>query len=323
MNWHAVVLAPCCCGLLFAQTPPAPAGSVKSGGSAGKQQTARIRERAASMRESIVRGRQVKSHVKVVVRLKNGNKLTGVVKDGRLVERVDGLRFVDAQAREPGAGIRLWYTGGTRSYIFVPFESLKTYEVVQRLSARQLLEIEKEMQMAEARAAERARRAAQKAKGKAEGDVQKALQPGQLQPGQLQPGQLQPGQLPPGQLPPAESTGAGKAETAETTKASPAKVESDGAADVEQMKRELLWSELLRKYPPKLGWNEAKKNEIARRLNVVGAVPSDAELYFVEHFDDWIQACEHNGIDPNAATEQKPQTKRERRKAERERMRGR
>ena len=165
MKWQAVVGAWLALGVAVAQVPAAPPGGVKP----AVKESARVEKRAESMRESITKGRQVKAHVKVIVRLKNGNRLTGVVKDGRLVERVDGLRFVDAQARDQGAGIRLWYSGGTRSYIFVPFLSLKNYEVVQRLSQKQLEDIEGEMQMAERRAKEREAKAARDAKGEATG----------------------------------------------------------------------------------------------------------------------------------------------------------
>jgi hypothetical protein len=84
-----------------------------------------------------------------------------------------------------------------------------------------------------------------------------------------------------------------------------------------------MWAQLLRSYPPKAGWNEVKKNEIARRKVVIGVVPSDFEMDFVKKFDDWMEACEHNGVDPNAGVIQKPKTKRELRIEERRRVRGR
>ena len=55
----------------------------------------RINRRAQQMREQLGTGKAIKSHVKVQVRLNNGNRLEGVVKDGRLVEKVTGLRFED------------------------------------------------------------------------------------------------------------------------------------------------------------------------------------------------------------------------------------
>jgi hypothetical protein len=338
MKWHSCIVASLLAALVSAQNP-APPGGVKS---KPAKKTARADQRARNMRNQITEGRVVKSHVRVRVRLRNGNRLTGVVKDGRLVERVDGLRFVEAQARERGAGIRLWYSGGTRSYIFVPFESLKAYEVVQRLSQKQLQEIEDEMQMAEKRAAERKARAALKANGKAGGDAGKTTGPGN-QPGNQPGGNAPPtveelGSWKPGK-PGAQATPVAGAEKAEGAKAETAEVGGDakpvagasgqdektGKAKVttEEVQKKLLWSELLRKFPPKMGWNEAKKNEIARRRVVIGANPSKLELEFVENFDDWMTACEQNGIDPNAAVEKKPMSKRERRRAERARTRGR
>ncbi|MFT4511927.1 MAG: hypothetical protein ACI89X_001395 [Planctomycetota bacterium] len=291
------------------------------------------------MRDSITKGRQVKAHVKVMVRLKNGNRLRGVVKDGRLVERVDGLRFVDAQARDLGAGIRLWYSGGTRSYIFVPFQSLKNYEVVQRLSQKQLMDIETEMQMADKGAKERVAKAARQAKGNASAAAA-APAPGTLEVNSAAPrlSDLQKvpgfGNLPKAVKPlvgraPVGIKAAGKLAAAKAavkgakkSAVAPAKV-SDPGSELKEAKKELVWAQLLRSYPPKSGWNEAKKNEIARRKVVIGVVPSDFEMDFVKKFDDWVQACEHNGVDPNAGVIQKPKTKRQRRIEERRRVRGR
>lgn len=157
MKWQALLFVPLL-GVVRAQEPPAPTVEPRP--------KDRVSERADSMREQIGKGRQVRSHVRVAVRLKNGNKLIGVVKDGRFVERVDGLRFVDAQAQERGAGIRLWYSGGTRNYVFVPFANFQSYEVLQRLSQEQLTAMEQEMQMAEQRAAEREAARARAATGK-------------------------------------------------------------------------------------------------------------------------------------------------------------
>lgn len=104
-------------------------------------------ERAQSMRRQIGEGKAVQSHVKVLVRLKNGNRLVGVVKDGKLVERIDGLRFVEASAGDDGAGIRVWYTAGTRNFVFVPFADFAEYEIVQQLTNEQVLQIERELGM--------------------------------------------------------------------------------------------------------------------------------------------------------------------------------
>ena len=307
MKWQAVVVASLIAGLAFAQAPPAPPGAVKK---PPVKKTSRVDERAESMRESITKGRQVKAHVKVVVRLKNGNRLTGVVKDGRLVERVDGLRFVDAQARDQGAGIRLWYSGGTRNYVFVPFLSLKSYEVVQRLSQKQLTQIEDEMQMAENRAKEREAKAARDAKGSVAGP---GPAPETLD---AKTGAASPPAGAGGSGDGATNPGSSKAEGTE-------KPEPDAASVIAQAKQELAWAQLLRSYPPKAGWNAAKKDEISRRQVVIGVPPSEFEMEFVKKFDDWLKACAHNKVDPNEGVIKQPETKRDRRRAERERVRSR
>jgi hypothetical protein len=275
MKWQAFVVASVVCGLVAAQVPAAPPGGVKvvprKTAKPIKSDVARVLERAKSMRRGITTGRPVKSHVKVRVRLQNGNRLAGVVKDGRLVERVDGLRFVDAQALDAGAGIRLWYSGGTRSYIFVPFVSLKNYEVVQRLSQQQLLAMENEMQMAEKRASEREARAMRRARGSAMGTVPAAGPEGVAGRVAGLSNFAKPGQAPVKLTGNAVGTATGTA--AVTTnpgaaKTAPAKV-GDADAELDEAKKELAWSNLLRSYPPKDGWNEAKKNEIARRRAVI------------------------------------------------------
>jgi hypothetical protein len=334
MKWQAFVVALLVCGGACAQVPAAPLGTTKP----AAKPADRVSKRAEKMRDSITKGRQVKAHVKVLVRLKNGNRLRGVVKDGRLVERVDGLLFVDAQARDRGAGIRLWYSGGTRSYIFVPFTSLKSYEVVQRLSQKQLMALESEMQMAEKRAKERVAQAARRAKSEsARADLSPGTSSGSATPlGQLDLPQA-PGLrgLPTGSLP---RLGSPTATAKPADPLAPSKGDSKGkkvgdagnpgentnpALDLKQAQQELVWAQLLRSYPPKAGWNEVKKNEIARRKVVIGVVPSEFEMEFVQKFDSWMQACERNGVDPNAGIIQKPKTKRDRRREERRRVRGR
>ena len=304
MNRYAVVLATLLGASVVAQQPPAPPGGVKPKPPTSERK--RVRERAEDMRRNIEEGKQVKSHVRVQVRLKNGNRLTGVVKDGRLVERVDGLRFVDADARDDGAGIRLWYSAGTRSYVFVPFGSLRSYKVVQRLSQKQILEIEKEMRMAEELAAERAARAARKARAGDKGAEPQGERPAAIDP--KQPPQLggnkQPVPTPGGDVQPAKN--------------SPPKLPKSGAGDagndIEKTKQQLRYSELLRKYPPTEGWNKDKRDEISRRFNVLGVRPSKFELEFVEVFSEWQKACQELDVDPNAGSkEPEPERRRSRR----------
>lgn len=241
-----------------------------------RREDTRTEERAQSMREQIDEGHTVRSHVRVLVRLKNGNKLRGVVKDGRFVERVDGLRFVDAQAKDRGAGIRLWYTSGARNYVFVPFGDFAEYQVLQRISAEELANMEQELQMEESRKAERLAAAARSATGKA-------------QPGDTPPNPEQPGDVPP--APGQESGTTGGDATGGTQGATTEPAPGTGAVDQQR-----AWFALLQDYPPANGWNAQKRDEIARRKTVVGAVPSAHEQRFVDQFAEWEKACRHFAV---------------------------
>lgn len=273
MNRHlAIALSLAVTLPLAAQEPtPTPAPAPTDG--------TRTAERAQTMREQIDGGRAVRSHVRVLVRLKNGNKLRGIVKDGRFVERVDGLRFVDAQAKDRGAGIRLWYTSGANNYVFVPFSDFAEYTVLQRITADELTQLEQQMQMEDARKAERLAAAARTAKGGAAGQGPAPTEPGSQTEPEATETPPAPGQEPrkPGQT-------AGEAGTGATSEADQQKV----------------WFQLLQDYPPKAGWNRARRDEIARRKVVVGANPSPQEQKFVEQFAEWEKACQHFGVDPAA-----------------------
>ena len=260
----------------------------------------RIEERSQAMRDQIGTGKQVQSHVRVSVRLKNGNRLKGVVKDGRLVERVDGLRFVDAQAQEAGAGIRVWYSNGMRNFVFVPFDGLAEYQVLQRLTPKQLEQIEADMQLGEAAKKEQQRLAAEKEQAEALAAA-----------GESADAPAVPGQEPAPAATPQKPEPPAKYETPQRRAGNKAKAEAaakakeaeDGkaAADAEKATQK-VWYGLMQEYPPMAGWNKAKRDEIARRKVVVGAVPSEKEQRFVDKFDEWQKACAHFG----AGVEAKP-----------------
>lgn len=273
MKWHHVVAA-AAIGLPLAGQSP------KQGG--GSSEAARIEQRAQQMRDNIDAGRRIQSHVRVAVRLKNGNKLIGVVKDGKMVERVDGLRFVDAQAKDRGAGIRLWYTAGARSYVFVPFADFVEYEVLAQLTPKQLEDIESEMQMEERRRAERAEAAAAaaaRAAGTAEGAPVPAPTDGEL-------------------VPPAKPGKAAEKAAERAAEAEKALAAAKAATEVEQQQR--AWFSLLQDYPAAAGWNKAKRDEISKRFVVLGVQPSEHEKRFVANFAEWEKGCTHFGVDPAA-----------------------
>lgn len=274
MKWHHVVAA-AVLGL--------PLTGQASGKQGGSSESARIEQRAQQMRDNIDSGRRIQSHVRVAVRLKNGNKLVGVVKDGKLVERVDGLRFVDAQAKDRGAGIRLWYTSGARNYVFVPFADFVAYEVLAQLSAKQLEEIEAEMQMEERRRAERAATAAAAA-ARAAASAEGAPEPAPAD-----------GTTPPA---PAKTGKAAEKAAERLAEATKSLAEAKAATEAEQQQRG--WFSLLQEYPPAAGWNKAKRDEISKRFVTVGAQPSESEKRFVANFAQWEKACAHFAVDPAA-----------------------
>ena len=294
-----VVTALAVCVPLLAQNPapPTPQGGPvpQSGDAAGQRHDdARVEQRAQQMRDTIDTGKPMQFHVRVAVRLKNGNKLSGVVKDGRLVERVDGLRFVEAQAKDRGAGIRLWYSSGARNYVFVPFADFAEYEVLQRLSQKQIEEMEHEMQMNERRAAERAGEAARKAA--TGGDVQGP------------PADTTPvGEAPPAPAQEIAPLGAAGAQQPAPGKAgaAPAATKDAATKDVatKDQEQQRQWFALLQAYPPAAGWGRQKRDEIARRFVVVGSKPSESELKFVDQFAEWEKACAHFGITAEAKAE--------------------
>lgn len=247
--------------LAQAQTPPAPQDPSKATPSTAKVAD----ERAQMMREHMDTGRPLQSHVRVAVRLKNDNRLRGVVKDGKLVERVDGLRFVDAQAKEPGAGVRLWYTTGVRNYVFIPFSQFAEYEVLQRLSQEDLEGIERELQREE---------------------VSRGAGPGTPAAPAAEPRAAEP------------AKDAGK-EPKDKEADKEAKGKDGAPAGDAQQDQTKVWFQLLQSYPPTAGWNEKKRDEIMRRKVVIGATPSETEMKFVEKYAEWQKACAHFGVEAN------------------------
>ncbi|HZN38257.1 MAG TPA: hypothetical protein VFD82_05605 [Planctomycetota bacterium] len=248
--------------LAQAQTPPVPQDPPKPTNPAKVTE-----EKAQLMREHMDTGRPLQSHVRVAVRLKNDNTLRGVVKDGKLVERVDGLRFVDAQAKEQGAGIRLWYTTGVRNYVFIPFSQFAEYEVLQRLSQEDLEEIERELQREEASRA-----------GAAAAPAAPAVEPRTGEQGK--------------DAKDKES----KDKDAKDKEGKGDTAGKDAAPNSEQ-EQTRAWFQLVQAYPPTAGWNATKRDEIMRRKVVIGATPSESEMRFVEKFAEWQKACAHFGVE--------------------------
>lgn len=273
---RSLVCSFACFSSLLAQGNSADKGTPR----AVSAEDARVAERAQEMRENLEVGSATTSpHVRVAVRLRNGSRLAGLVKDGRMAERMEGRQFVAARADDAGAGVRIWGAAGGRDYVFVSFRDIAEYQVLQRLTQRQLEQLEREVQLAGER-------------------QQPAIEPSAVNlPGgdvtTLAGGPDPSATTVPGAAP--QSMGqVGAAPGATVTTAGSAPKAGDDALHKE-------WFALLQEYPPAAGYGAEKRDEIARRLAVVGAKPSAAELRFVEKFDDWQKACAFFGVKPASA----------------------
>ncbi len=103
------------------------------------------------MRKAMREGRIVRYNVQVKVRLRNGNRMKGIVRNGRFIEKHDGLDFVITNKRSDRAGLRLWYYNGTNSYIFLPYASIAHYKLGLRMSDREIAQLERKLVAAERR----------------------------------------------------------------------------------------------------------------------------------------------------------------------------
>lgn len=257
------------------QPTPQPAPSVEA------KPTVRVEDKAApnealdreieSMRDKVADGKTFRSHVRVTVRLKNGNRVQGIVKDGFVVERIDGIRFVAAEANDEGAGVRIYTYNGRRNYVFLAFSDMEEYRINARLSTSELAAYERKVKDDEDKR-------------------RKALLKQMDQESQPTDETTTATDTAPAAEPVAEPT----PKVAKAQK--PTTETSDGKKGVEQELQ--AFYALLQAYPPAQGWNAARRDEIKRRFAVVGAKPTAAEQKFVDQFDQWQRACELLGAKP-------------------------
>lgn len=167
--------------------------------------------------------------------------------------------------------------------MLVPVLTSPKHKVLQRLSAKELAEIEGNMRMEEAAAAERRRQQEAERKAKAEAEAKAAEEAG---------------------VPGTEAEGEdAKAKPAGETKAggkgkAGAETEAPKVDKAQQQQRD--WFALLQEYPPRV--ERRKKDEISRRFAVIGAKPSEKEQRFVDKFDEWKKACAQLGAIRSRAT---------------------
>lgn len=168
MRSFAVVLPVLLLSVLSAQSPP-PAGVHPD-----KQ---RIVEEVLRKRNDMRDGRADRFNVRVRVKLKNGAKLTGVVKNGRMVEREDGIDFVETDRQSPDAGIRLYYFDETTSFVFLRWADIAQHKVMVRLTDDEVRAIEREFAERERKRQEmRAQLSASKEQAALKGVTDKAQQ---------------------------------------------------------------------------------------------------------------------------------------------------
>jgi hypothetical protein len=122
---------------------------------------AQVRAQVEEMRKAMREGRIRRYNVKVKVRLKNGNKIQGIVRNGRFIEKHDGLDFVVTDQRSEQAGLRLWYYNGTNSYIFLPHAMIAHYKLGVKMSDREITDLERRLVAAERRRREMERQLAE------------------------------------------------------------------------------------------------------------------------------------------------------------------
>jgi hypothetical protein len=91
-------------------------------------------------------------HDRVQLIFKNGQKLSGIVKNHRYAERAEGFDFRSADKTDEGAGLRLWFANPGQNYLFVKYKDIQSVNIVARVSDLEIRELEEKIYQ-EARAA--------------------------------------------------------------------------------------------------------------------------------------------------------------------------
>jgi len=218
-------------------------------------------EKARRMRTQLDDGSVVRTHVKVDLRLRNGNRLQGVAKDSQVVQQKDGaFRFAPAMMKDADSTLQLWYSNRNNSFVVRPFADVLEYRINERLTTAQLQVIEQEL------AARQKELDALRAQQEAQKLAEAGTQPADDKPATGEAAQPAGGTPAPGGKTPA------KPETKEQPR-------DDG---------DLLI--LLQEFPPADGWSAERKADILRRKVTIGAAPTAQEKRFLEVFDDWQKA---------------------------------
>ncbi len=211
----------------------------------------RIRREVAEKQKAMRSGKVVRANRRVTVRLKNGSRMRGVVKDGKFIELVDGLAFVPLEVKRPGAGLRLWYYDHTTSFIFLPYKSITKASIGEELTDEEVREIGRRIGVERREAQKRAKKVREARKLAAAEKAKKEAA--------------------------AKGGGAANAGTA-------------GASEAELPTMTPAQTAWIKEYPPKDGWGIDKVSALERRKIVVGVYPNKVEKRFIDNFKTWNEA---------------------------------
>ena len=93
-----------------------------------------VNDRLRTNRSRLAKDRITATNILVEVVLKNRQKLTGIVRNDRFVEKQVKGEYKKAEKDEPGAGVRLYYYNNTSSMMFLRYSSIAAIRKMDRLS---------------------------------------------------------------------------------------------------------------------------------------------------------------------------------------------
>lgn len=135
----------------------------------------RVQDEILRKRDAIREGKVGHFNVRVRLRLHNGSRMLGIVKNGRFVEQEHGIDFVESDRRSPEAGVRLWYFDDSSSFVFLRWADIESHKVLAKLTNEEVRAIEVQVAERDAQAAQ-TRRLAAEAKAKAEAEAKAAAE---------------------------------------------------------------------------------------------------------------------------------------------------
>lgn len=135
----------------------------------------RVQNEILRKQDAIREGKVGNFNVRVRLRLHNGSRMLGVVKNGRFVEQEHGIDFVESDRRSPEAGVRLWYFDDSSSFVFLRWADIESHKVLAKLTNEEVRAIEVQVAERDALVAQ-TRRLAAEAKAKADAEAKAAAE---------------------------------------------------------------------------------------------------------------------------------------------------